>query len=102
MGKIIQIDSQYLTKPFILKDKKIFLVTKNNEVVSIGNFDGKIFSTKKSFNIGGWMSIKKEVKKDIISKFSINDNDTGSSEIQIAVLSERINNLTDHLKNHKH
>ena len=48
------------------------------------------------------MSIKKEVKKDIISKFSKNDNDTGSSAVQIAVLSERIINLTDHLKNHKH
>ena len=32
------------------------------------------------------MSIKKEVKKDLISKFSINDKDTGSTEVQIAVL----------------
>ncbi len=48
------------------------------------------------------MSIKKEVKKDLISKFSINDNDTGSAEVQIAVLTERINNLIEHFKNHKH
>ena len=48
------------------------------------------------------MSIKKEVKKDLISKFSINDNDTGSVEIQIAVQTERINNLIEHFKNHKH
>ena len=48
------------------------------------------------------MSINKEVKKDLISKFSINDKDTGSSEIQIAILTERINNLIEHFKNHKH
>ena len=48
------------------------------------------------------MSIKKEVKKDLISKFSINEKDTGSAEVQIAVLTERINNLIEHFKNHKH
>ena len=48
------------------------------------------------------MSITKEVKKDLISKFSINDKDTGSAEVQIAVLTERINNLIEHFKNHKH
>ena len=48
------------------------------------------------------MSIKKEVKKNLISKFSTNDKDTGSAEVQIAVLTERINNLIEHFKNHKH
>ena len=48
------------------------------------------------------MSITKENKKNIISKFALNKNDTGSTEVQIAVLSERINNLVDHFKNHKH
>ena len=48
------------------------------------------------------MSITKENKKTIISKFAINKNDTGSSEVQIAVLSERISNLIEHFKNHKH
>ena len=48
------------------------------------------------------MSIKKEVKKDLISKFSINEKDTGSVEVQIAILSERINNLIEHFKDHKH
>ena len=48
------------------------------------------------------MSIKKEVKKEVISKFANNENDTGSPEVQIALFSERINNLTNHLKNHKH
>ena len=48
------------------------------------------------------MSITKESKQEIISKFAINKKDTGSAEVQIAVISERIKNLTDHFKNHKH
>ena len=46
------------------------------------------------------MSIDKKNKKQIIEKYAINKNDTGSAEIQIAVISERINNLTKHFKNH--
>jgi len=48
------------------------------------------------------MSITKDKKQNLISKFSINEKDTGSSEVQIAILSERINNLTEHFKEHKH
>jgi small subunit ribosomal protein S15 len=48
------------------------------------------------------MSITKENKKEVILKFAVNPNDTGSAEVQIAVLSERIKNLIDHFKDHKH
>ena len=48
------------------------------------------------------MSITKDEKKDLIEKFSINEKDTGSAEVQIAVLTKRINNLIEHFKNHKH
>ena len=48
------------------------------------------------------MSIKKDTKKEIISKFATNEKETGSAQVQIAVLSERINNLTEHFKLHKH
>ena len=48
------------------------------------------------------MSITKETKKNLISKFAINKKDTGSAEVQIAVISERIINLIDHFNNHKH
>ena len=48
------------------------------------------------------MSITKESKKEIISKFATNEKDTGSAEVQIAVISERIKNLTEHFKNHNH
>ena len=48
------------------------------------------------------MSIKKDVKKELITKYASTKEDTGSPQIQIAVLSERINNLIDHFKLHKH
>ena len=48
------------------------------------------------------MSIKNEVKKELIAKFSKTDTDTGSAEIQIAILTERIKNLINHFKDHKH
>ena len=48
------------------------------------------------------MSIKKDTKKEIISKFATNEKDTGSAQVQIAVISERIKNLTEHFKLHKH
>ena len=48
------------------------------------------------------MSITKENKQKIISKFATNKKDTGSAEIQIAVISERIKNLSKHFKNHNH
>ena len=40
-------------------------------------------------------------KKEIIEKFKIHDRDTGSPEVQIALLTERINYLTEHLKVHR-
>ena len=44
----------------------------------------------------------KEVKQDIIAKYKLHDTDTGSPEVQIALLTYRIKNLTEHLKgNHK-
>ncbi len=46
------------------------------------------------------MPLLKEVKKDIIENFKIHETDTGSCEIQIAFLTQRINNLIEHLKTH--
>ena len=46
------------------------------------------------------MSITKENKKNIIEQFAKDKTDTGSTSIQIAVLSERIKNLTEHFKTH--
>jgi len=43
----------------------------------------------------------KEEKKDIIEKFKMHENDTGSTAVQVAILTSRINNLNEHLKNNK-
>jgi small subunit ribosomal protein S15 len=47
------------------------------------------------------MSITKEKKAKVISKFKVHDIDVGSTQVQIAILTERIKNLTGHLKVHK-
>lgn len=47
------------------------------------------------------MSISAERKQELIKEYAIKDADTGSPEVQIAILTERINNLTDHFKSHK-
>ena len=47
------------------------------------------------------MSIEKDKTLEIIKNFGTNENDSGSSEVQVAILSERIKNLTEHLKTHK-
>ncbi len=46
------------------------------------------------------MTITKEEKAKLISKFGKDESDTGSTEVQIALLTERINELTDHLRTH--
>lgn len=45
--------------------------------------------------------ITKEKKAEIIKEFGISENDTGSSQVQIAILTHRINALNEHLKIHK-
>ena len=47
------------------------------------------------------MAITAERKKELIQEYAIQDGDTGSPEVQIAVLTEHIRNLTEHLKTHK-
>ena len=46
--------------------------------------------------------MQKEKKQEIIQEYQANENDTGSSEVQIAILTERINNLTEHMRANKH
>ncbi len=45
--------------------------------------------------------LKAEAKKKVVEKYRVHDSDTGSSSVQIAVLSEEINRLSEHLKTHK-
>ena len=46
------------------------------------------------------MSLTVERKREIVSKYGKDDNDTGSPEVQVALLTERINHLTQHLREH--
>lgn len=48
------------------------------------------------------MTLTKEVKQSIIKDFARDEKDTGSAEVQIAILTEEIRILTEHLKEHKH
>ena len=48
------------------------------------------------------MALTKDEKTSIIEKYRIDKNDTGSVEVQVALLTKRINDLNEHLKVHKH
>jgi small subunit ribosomal protein S15 len=47
------------------------------------------------------MPLEKDVKSEIIATYKRGDNDTGSTEVQVALLTQRIRDLTEHLKLHK-
>lgn len=47
------------------------------------------------------MSLSREKKADVVRRFRKHETDTGSPEVQIALLTERINSLADHFKTHK-
>jgi small subunit ribosomal protein S15 len=47
------------------------------------------------------MSITAERKQEVIQEYKTGESDTGSPEVQVAILSERIRNLTEHLQTHK-
>ena len=47
------------------------------------------------------MALTKEVKADLVKKYAKSENDTGSVEVQVAILTEEINTLTEHLKEHQ-
>ena len=48
------------------------------------------------------MAVLKERKAELVKKFGKDEKDTGSTKVQIAILTEEINDLTEHLKVHKH
>ena len=48
------------------------------------------------------MSLDLDVKKQIMTEYATSEGDTGSPEVQVALLSHRIAHLTEHLKQHKH
>jgi small subunit ribosomal protein S15 len=65
------------------------------------SFDGSWFPHVKCLKGGDSLTLSKEDKGQVIGKYSSHEKDTGSPEVQIALLTERINGLTEHLKTHK-
>ena len=47
-------------------------------------------------------ALTSEEKREIVSKFGSDESDTGATEVQIAMLTRRINHLTEHLREHRH
>ncbi|HEY9848884.1 MAG TPA: 30S ribosomal protein S15 [Leptolyngbyaceae cyanobacterium] len=47
------------------------------------------------------MALTQERKQQLITEYQVHETDTGSADVQIAILTERINRLSDHLKNNK-
>ena len=47
------------------------------------------------------MTLTSEQKQEIVKEYGLHESDTGSPEVQIAILTKRINHLTEHLKQHK-
>ncbi|HEX7065336.1 MAG TPA: 30S ribosomal protein S15 [Bacillales bacterium] len=47
------------------------------------------------------MALEQERKKQIVEEFKTHENDTGSPEVQVAILTEQINTLNEHLRDHK-
>lgn len=52
--------------------------------------------------LGRKKMLDKKIKQRIINRFKIHENDTGSTQVQVAILSEEIKQLAEHLKQHKH
>ncbi len=48
------------------------------------------------------MTLTVEEKQEIVARFGKDENDTGSTQVQVALLTKRINDLTEHLREHKH
>ena len=48
------------------------------------------------------MTMTAEQKQEIVTRFGMVENDTGATEVQVALLTQRINELTEHLREHKH
>ena len=48
------------------------------------------------------MTLTVEEKREVVAKFGKSEQDTGSPEVQVALLTRRINHLTEHLREHKH
>lgn len=73
----------------------------SDDLLSIGEFNAKIYNFVKNKE-ENMACITKDEKAAIIAKFARNEGDTGSTEVQIAILTAEINKLNDHMRLHPH
>jgi small subunit ribosomal protein S15 len=66
------------------------------ELVKNGRWGGALLREK-----GNWMTVENLKKSELIGAYRRHEKDTGSPEVQIALLTERINHLADHLRQHR-
>ena len=59
-----------------------------------------LISEQAKIYIGGNMALTKEQKAELVKRYGANENDSGSTKVQIAILTKRISALTAHLKSH--
>jgi small subunit ribosomal protein S15 len=69
-------------------------------VPAASSFRGVQLDGAEKSHEGGAMTLTKEGKQELVEKFGRNGTDTGSAEVQVALLTFRINELTEHLKVH--
>jgi small subunit ribosomal protein S15 len=76
---------------------KLSIINKVKRSLGLGYSLSRISALERNF-----MPLSKEQKDRIIKKHRVHDTDTGSAEVQIAILTEEIKQLTVHMKEHKH
>jgi len=75
---------------------------KSNQRASLSSFRQLLAGVRRGGVSGDWaMAITKEKKTELISQFRRDDRDSGSPEVQVALLTARINYLTEHMRTHK-
>ena len=85
------------TPPHCLERQRLIPPTVLDDIPALACGFGDTSKNKKGY----LMSITPERKEELIKDFATKDGDTGSPEVQIAILTERITNLTEHFKGHK-
>ena len=86
-----------------MKKREFFLIKYKSELVSIANLKKGIsyHDVTLIISFGGKVTMDVNEKKEIVKDFGKNDKNTGSTEVQVALLTKKINYLSEHFKIHK-
>src|SRR3954462_1899998 len=86
---------------FVIKRCILINVSKMNLCLAERFTDACSVTGDRKFRRSSRMAITQERKNELINEYKVHETDTGSPEVQIAVLTEQINTLNDHLRTHK-